>query len=84
MKRLYFIGLLLISACSHFDTRSRQQKTEDMVKHYAEDMVKHYLDSALNGLGNYKIISFGRVDTVFSADLKTDSKQENVKPRIAG
>jgi hypothetical protein len=76
MKRLYFIGLLLISACSHFDTRSRQQKTEDMVK--------HYLDSALNGLGNYKIISFGRVDTVFSADLKTDSKQENVKPRIAG
>jgi hypothetical protein len=56
MTRFYLIGILLISACSHFDNRSNQKK--------AEDLAKHYLDSALKGQGDYKIFSIGKIDTV--------------------
>ena len=50
------MGVLLICACSHFDTRSNQKK--------AEELAKHYLDSALNGRGDFKTIVFGKVDSV--------------------
>ncbi|WP_426670805.1 hypothetical protein ACPPVU_06140 [Mucilaginibacter sp. McL0603] len=62
MRRVYLIGILLISACSHFDTRTNQKK--------AEDLAKHYLDSALNGQGDYKIISIGKIDTVSISNEK--------------
>lgn len=55
MRKIYLIGVLLISACSHFDNRSDQKK--------AEDLAKHYLDSALNGQGDFKIINIGKIDT---------------------
>src|SRR5258708_38987782 len=85
MKRLCFIGLLLIIACKHVDPRSGQKK--------AEDLVKHYLDSALKGQGDYKIINFGKVDTIFSDydrvkygkdSLKADSIKKHFKPQING
>jgi hypothetical protein len=56
MRKVYLIGVLLISACTHFDNRSNQKK--------AEDLAKHYLDSALNGQGDYKVVSIGKIDTV--------------------
>jgi hypothetical protein len=62
MKRVYFIGLLLICSCNHFDTRSNQKK--------AEDLAKHYLDSALNGRGDFKAIVFGKVDSVLNTTAK--------------
>ncbi len=68
MRRVYLIGVILISACSHFDNRSNQKK--------AEDLAKHYLDSALKGQGDYKISSIGKIDTVsiFSEKSKTPMK----------
>lgn len=65
MKRICLIGILLVCACKHFDTRSNQKK--------AEDVAKHYLDSALNGRGDFKNIVFGKVDTV----LDTVAKNKN-------
>lgn len=62
MKRIYLIGMLLICACSHFDTRSNQKK--------AEELAKHYLDSALNGRGDFKAIIFGKVDSVLDTTAK--------------
>ncbi len=56
MKKICFLGLLLICACKHFDTRSNQKK--------AEELAKHYLDSALNGRGDFKTMVFGKVDSV--------------------
>ena len=76
MKRICLIGLLFISACAYFDTRSPQKR--------AEDLAKHYLDSALNGQGGYKIISFGKLDTVFNTDLKTGSTKKQAKTPIKG
>ncbi|GAC1305808.1 MAG: hypothetical protein NVSMB24_15280 [Mucilaginibacter sp.] len=52
MKRIYLIVLLALSACA----QSNQQK--------AEMLVKFYLDSTLNGSTNYKIIDFGKLDTI--------------------
>jgi len=66
MKRSYFIGLLLISACSLTNTKPGQKG--------AEDLAKHYLDSALNGQGNYQIISYGKLDTVLSSDVQKKSQ----------
>lgn len=55
MRKICLIWILLISACSHFDTRTNQKK--------AEDLAKYYLDSALNGQGDYKIVNIGKIDT---------------------
>ena len=63
MKRICLIGLLLVCACKHFDTRSNQKK--------AEDIARQYLDSALNGRGDFKTIVFGKIDTVFDATSKS-------------
>jgi len=68
MRKVCLIGILLISACSHFDNRSNQKK--------AEDLAKHYLDSALNGQGDFKIVSIGKIDTatIFDEKNKTHMK----------
>ena len=66
MRRFYLIGILLISACSHFDNRSNQKK--------AEDLAKHYLDSALKGQGDYKISSIGKIDTVSISNEKSKTR----------
>lgn len=63
MRRICLIGILLISACSHFDNWSNQKK--------AEDLAKRYLDSALKGQGDYKISSIGKIDTVSISNEKS-------------
>jgi hypothetical protein len=55
MRKACLVGVLLISACAHFDNRSNQKK--------AEDLTRHYLDSALKGQGDYKIVSIGKIKT---------------------
>jgi hypothetical protein len=68
MKRVCLIVFLLLSACAHFDTRSNQKK--------AEDLAKYYLDSALNGQGDYKIVSIGKIDTVSISNEKNKTQEK--------
>lgn len=62
MKRICLIGILLVCACKHFDTRSNQKK--------AEDTARHYLDSALNARGDFKHVVFGKIDTILDTVAK--------------
>src|ERR1700761_317472 len=68
MRKVCLIGVLLISACTHFDNRSNQKK--------AEDLAKHYLDSALNGQGDYKIVNIGKIDTVYISNEKNKTQEK--------
>jgi hypothetical protein len=66
MRRIYLIGILLVSACSHFDNRSNQKK--------AEDLARYYLDSALKGQGDYKVSGIGKIDTVSISSEKSKNR----------
>ncbi len=43
----------------------------DIVQKKAEDLAKHYLDSALNGQGDYKIVSIGKIEAVSISNEKS-------------
>ena len=66
MKRVFLIATVLICSC-HLDRRSNQKK--------AEDIAHHYLDYALSGKGDFKTITFGKVDSV----LDITSKSKHIK-----
>lgn len=87
MKKLLFIGVMLILACN---INSPEQKK-------AEALAKVYLDSLNHNSGNLEIINFERVYSIHNSladdpnyekfkydPLKSDSIRKHFKPQITG